>query len=108
MREPEITINVACPGHAYTAMNKALPTSAYPLVTRPIVPLLRLVMPVRYGGGAIGRAAFSSVHLASDPGIAEVHGAYLNSKAQRAPWPVAVQDRHNREAVWALCAELAG
>ncbi|MDA3647344.1 SDR family NAD(P)-dependent oxidoreductase [Saccharopolyspora indica] len=108
VREPGITINVGYPGHASTDMNKALPTSAYPPVARPIVPLLRRLMPVLYGGAAIGRAASSSVHLASDPGVAEVHGAYFNSKAQRAPWPAAVEDRRNREAIWALCAELTG
>lgn len=106
VREPGITINVAYPGHAYTDMNKALPASAYPLVSRPIIPLLKRLMPVLYGGAAVGRAAFSSVHLASDPGVAEVHGAYFNSKAKRTPWPAAAQDRRNREAIWALCAEL--
>ncbi|MEV0702605.1 SDR family NAD(P)-dependent oxidoreductase [Saccharopolyspora sp. NPDC050389] len=105
--EPGITMNVAYPGHAYTSMNKNLTTSAYPLAARPIVPLLRLLMPVLYGGEAVGKAATSSIRLASDPGVAEAHGVYFNSNAQRAPWPASVRDRRNRDAIWALCRELS-
>ncbi|MGW5648837.1 SDR family NAD(P)-dependent oxidoreductase [Saccharopolyspora sp. NPDC003752] len=106
LREPGITINVAYPGHAYTSMNKNLTTSAYPLVARPLVPLLRILMPVVYGGAAVGKAATSSIRLASDPGLADVHGVYFDSKARRTPWPASVRDRRNRDAIWALCREL--
>lgn len=106
-REPGLTINVAYPGHAYTSMNKNLAIGAYPPAARPIVPLLRLVMPVLYGGKAVGRAAASSIRLASDPGLAAVHGVYFNSKGQRAPWPASVRDRRNRDAIWAMCRELS-
>ncbi|MEV6230323.1 SDR family NAD(P)-dependent oxidoreductase [Saccharopolyspora shandongensis] len=106
LAEPGVTINVAYPGHAYTSMNQNLTTSAYPLVARPLVPLLKLLMPVLYGGAAVGRASVSSIRLASDPGLADVHGVYFTSKARRAPWPASVRDRHTRDAIWARCREL--
>lgn len=36
-------------GHAYTSMNQGLTIDTYPPEVRPIVPLLRLLVPVLYG-----------------------------------------------------------
>ncbi|GAB3575143.1 hypothetical protein GCM10027445_37120 [Amycolatopsis endophytica] len=99
-----VTLNVAYPGHAYTAMNRGLATGTYPPVARPAVPLLRLVMPVLYG--SIARASRSSVHLASSSEVDRVHGAYFTSKARRAPWPPAALDERNHTHVWRLCEQL--
>lgn len=103
-----VTLNVAYPGHAYTSMNKGLAISAYPAAARPIVPLLRLVMPALYGPQATVRAARSSIHLAASPEVHEVSGTYFSSRAQPVRWPDAVLDQHTRDTVWALCEKFAG
>ncbi len=98
-----VTLNVAYPGHAYTSMNKNLTVATYPPLARPIVPLLRLAMPVAYGHRALLRATRSSVYLASSPEERTTNGAYFNSKAKPAPWPDAVLDDTTRNAIWELC-----
>jgi NAD(P)-dependent dehydrogenase (short-subunit alcohol dehydrogenase family) len=101
------TLNVAYPGHAYTSMNQGLTTATYPAAARPIVPLLRLAMPVLYGHRAVVKASRSSVHLASSPQVADVHQTYFNTRSRPAPWPDAVLDQHNRDTIWTLCEQLA-
>ncbi|MFC8536640.1 SDR family NAD(P)-dependent oxidoreductase [Streptomyces sp. NPDC057249] len=101
-----VTLNVAYPGHAYTSMNKNLTVGTYPPLARPIVPLLRLAMPVVYGRRALLRATRSSVHLASSPEERTTNGAYFNSRAQPTPWPDAVLDDTNRNTIWELCEML--
>lgn len=98
-----VTLNVAYPGHAYTSMNKDLAAETYPPVVRPIVPVLRLAMPILYGRRALLRATRSSVYLASSPEVEDVHGTYFNSKAAPARWPVAVLDANTRRVIWELC-----
>jgi hypothetical protein len=88
-------------------MNKGLTIGTYPPVARPIVPLLRLAMPVLYGHRAVVKASRSSIYLASSPQAQGVHGTYVNSRCQRTPWPEAVLDQHNRDTIWALCEKLA-
>ncbi|MFB6753542.1 SDR family NAD(P)-dependent oxidoreductase [Streptomyces sp. NPDC056353] len=98
-----VTLNVAYPGHAYTSMNKNLTVGTYPPLARPIVPLLRLAMPVVYGHRALLRATRSSVYLASSPEERETNGAYFNSRAKPTPWPDAVLDDTTRNTIWELC-----
>ncbi|WP_433131120.1 SDR family NAD(P)-dependent oxidoreductase [Micromonospora sp. CA-240977] len=107
LRDSGVTLNVAYPGHAYTAINKDLPISAYPRAARPIIPLLRPLLPILYGHRAAVRASASSVYLASSPDAANLHGTYINSACLPVPWPDAVLDRRNRDAICALCEELA-
>jgi hypothetical protein len=89
-------------------MNQGLTINTYPTVARPIVPLLRLALPVLYGHRAVVRASKSSIYLASSPQAQGIHGTYFNSRSQRTAWPDAVLDQHNRETIWALCEKLAG
>ncbi|MFD0560575.1 short-subunit dehydrogenase [Stackebrandtia endophytica] len=103
-----VTLNVAYPGHAYTSMNRNLTTATYPAIARPIVPLLRLAMPVVYGHRAVVKASRSSIHLAADPRVAGVNRTYFNTRSRPTPWPEAVLDPANRDAIWALCEQLAG
>ncbi|MFH8442288.1 SDR family NAD(P)-dependent oxidoreductase [Streptomyces sp. NPDC018026] len=98
-----VTLNVAYPGHAYTSMNKSLTVGTYPPLARPIVPLLRLAMPVVYGRRALLRATRSSVYLASSHEERKTNGAYFNSKGKRTPWPDAVLDDTTRNTIWELC-----
>lgn len=46
---PELRIVAAYPGHADTPMNRSLPIATYPRLMRPIVPLLRPLMPLLWG-----------------------------------------------------------
>jgi NAD(P)-dependent dehydrogenase (short-subunit alcohol dehydrogenase family) len=103
LKTTPVTLNVAYPGHAYTSMNKNLTTSTYPPLARPIVPLLRLAMPVVYGHRALLKATRSSVYLASSPDVQEIHGTYFNSKATPSPWPDAVLDETTRNTIWEPC-----
>ncbi|MGY6653706.1 SDR family NAD(P)-dependent oxidoreductase [Amycolatopsis sp. TRM77291] len=99
-----VTLNVAYPGHAYTSMNKSLTIDTYPPLARPIVPLLRLAMPVVYGRRALLKATRSSVHLASSADVRGISGTYFNSKVIPARWPDAVLDETTRNTIWDLCA----
>jgi NAD(P)-dependent dehydrogenase (short-subunit alcohol dehydrogenase family) len=108
LRGSGVKLNVAYPGHAYTPLNQGLTTDMYPPAARPIVPVLRLLMPVPYGQSALGKAARSSVYLASSPHAAALHNTYVNSRCKRTPWPAAVLDQRNRDAIWARCEELTG
>jgi NAD(P)-dependent dehydrogenase (short-subunit alcohol dehydrogenase family) len=104
----EATINVAYPGHAYTDMNRGLSTRTFPPAARPLVPLLKLVLPVVYGGGAAEKASRSSVRLAADPALAGVTGTYFDTNGRPAPWPRCAVDERNRRAIWSLCERLSG
>ncbi|MFG3702791.1 SDR family NAD(P)-dependent oxidoreductase [Micromonospora sp. NPDC047620] len=107
LRGSGVNLNVAYPGHAYTSMNQGLTIGTYPPAARPIVPLLRLLMPVLYRQRALVKASRSSIYLASSPHAADLHSTYVNSKCQRTPWPTAVLDQRNRDAIWTLCEKLA-
>jgi NAD(P)-dependent dehydrogenase (short-subunit alcohol dehydrogenase family) len=102
-----VTLNVAYPGHAYTAMNQNLTTGTYPVAARPIVPLLRLAMPVLYGRHALVKASRSSVHLAASPQVEGVNQTYFNTRSRPTTWPDTVLDEHTRDTIWALCEQLA-
>jgi NAD(P)-dependent dehydrogenase (short-subunit alcohol dehydrogenase family) len=104
----EVTINVAYPGHAHTDMNRGLSARTFPLVARPLVPVLRLVLPIVYGGGAAEKASRSSVRLASDPALTVVSGTYFGTNGRPARWPACALDERNREVIWALCERLSG
>jgi NAD(P)-dependent dehydrogenase (short-subunit alcohol dehydrogenase family) len=104
----EVTINVAYPGHAYTDMNRNLSARTFPPAARPLVPLLRLALPLVYGGRAVEKASRSSVRLASDPALSGVHRAYFNTNARPTQWPRCAVDERNREVIWSLCERLSG
>ncbi|MFD0665061.1 Rossmann-fold NAD(P)-binding domain-containing protein [Thermocatellispora tengchongensis] len=103
--EGDVTVNVAYPGHAYTSMNRALRMSAFPVLLRPIVPVLRLIMPYVYGD--LEKPARNGIRLASDPALDGVTGAYFDIKGENAAWPPTTGDPRVRAAVWELCERLA-
>lgn len=100
-----VTVNVAYPGHGHTPMNRSMTATGFPYVYRPLVPLLRVITPRLFGD--LSRPARSSVYLAASPEVEGVTGAYFGSTCRRAKWPAAVLDRDTRDAVWALCEDLA-
>lgn len=101
-----ISVNVAYPGHAYTPGNRATGASAFPVLYRPVAPVLRVLGPVFMGAKAIAKASRSSVFLASSSDVDGVTGAYYDKNCRRADWPDSVVDPANQDAVWALCAQL--
>lgn len=101
---PGVTLNVAYPGHAYTPGNRAMAPSAFPLVYRPLAPLLRVLGPVLLSD--LAKPARSSILLAAGPEVEGVTGAYFNTKGKRVPWPAFVRDERIRTAVGDLCARL--
>jgi NAD(P)-dependent dehydrogenase (short-subunit alcohol dehydrogenase family) len=101
-----VSVNVAYPGHAYTPGNRALGVAAFPYLYRPVVPLLRLVGPRLMSD--LGRAARSSVHLASSPELDGVTGIYVDRNARPRPWPAGARDERATDVVWRLCAEVSG
>lgn len=104
----DCTLTAAYPGHAYTSMNRDLAARAYPVLARPVVPLLRLLLPLVYGRRAVVRASRSSVHIASTVDTAALHGAYVSTSCRPTTWPAAARDPRNRDAIWTLCADLTG
>ncbi|MER5647414.1 SDR family NAD(P)-dependent oxidoreductase [Streptosporangium sp. NPDC002524] len=101
-----VTVNVAYPGHAYTPGNRATPMRAFPLVYRPLVPLIRLLGPVLLAD--LARPARSSLRLASSAEVEGVNGTYFGTDGEPTPWPASVRDERNRRAVWELCERLGG
>lgn len=97
---------VAYPGHAHTEMNRSLPLGAYPRLLRPVVPLLKPLMPVLWGDAAA--PARNAVRLvgATDAEARAAHAHYLGLRGRFAPWPAATDDPLVRERIWRMCERL--
>lgn len=100
-----VTVNAAYPGHACTPGDKATPIRAFPLVYRPLVPLIRLLGPVLPAD--LAKPARSSLHLASSAEVEGVDGTYFGTDGKPKPWPASVRDERNRKAIWELCEQLS-
>lgn len=99
-----ITLNVAYPGGAATAMTAGMTPAMVPLWMRLIWPLFGVMM----GNASPARAARSSVFLASSPDATGVTGAYYDTNSRRAAWPKPVLDDRLRGELWALSRRLLG
>jgi NAD(P)-dependent dehydrogenase (short-subunit alcohol dehydrogenase family) len=78
-----VTVNVAYPGHAHTPMNQAMTMRTFPIVYRPLIPLIRVVAPRL--SSDLARAATSSIYLASAGDVEGVSGAYFDRHCRRRP-----------------------
>ncbi|GAA3468198.1 SDR family oxidoreductase [Nonomuraea roseola] len=106
LRGSGVTANVVYPGHGYTPMNRSTPIRAFPILYRPIAPLvLKVVAPLFLSD--LTRSARSSVYAASSPEPEGVTGAYFDDKCRRKPWPASALDPANQAAVWDLCVRLS-
>ncbi|WP_049573052.1 SDR family NAD(P)-dependent oxidoreductase [Nonomuraea sp. SBT364] len=99
-----VTVNVAYPGHGDTPMNRSLPIRAFPYAYRPVVPVVKLVVPLLFGD--LSKPSRSSVHLAGSAEVAGVSGAYFDQRCRRRPWPASVLDERTCDVVWELCERL--
>jgi NAD(P)-dependent dehydrogenase (short-subunit alcohol dehydrogenase family) len=99
-----ITLNVAYPGAAATAMTAGMTPAMVPLWMRLIWPLFRVMM----SDARPARAARSSIFLASSPELAGVTGAYYDTNSRRAAWPKPVLDDRLRAELWAASRRLLG
>ena len=103
--EHGVAVTVVYPGHADTPMNRALPLRTYPRLVRPLVPLVRALMPVLWGDA--GRPARNVVRAVTGPAEPGPEGAYLDMKGRRARWPAGTGDPVVRAAIWEKCERLA-
>jgi NAD(P)-dependent dehydrogenase (short-subunit alcohol dehydrogenase family) len=103
---PELTVSVAYPGYGDTSMSRSLATSTYPKLMRPMVPLLRLMLPLMYSD--LTKPARNAARMASaDDEIArDANGVYVDVKGRRAAWPATTSDPAVRSAVWSMCEKL--
>jgi NAD(P)-dependent dehydrogenase (short-subunit alcohol dehydrogenase family) len=97
-----VTLNVAYPGAAATAMTAGMTPAMVPVWMRLIWPLFGVLM----GNASPARAARSSVFLASNPDVAGVSGAYYDTNSRRVPWPKPVLDDRLRAELWAISSRL--
>ncbi|MEV4222323.1 SDR family NAD(P)-dependent oxidoreductase [Nonomuraea sp. NPDC049725] len=101
-----VTANVVYPGHGYTPMNRSTPIAAFPVLYRPIAPLvLKVIAPLFLSD--LTRSARSSVHAAASREVEGVTGAYFDDRCRRKPLPASALDERNQRAVWDLCVRLS-
>jgi NAD(P)-dependent dehydrogenase (short-subunit alcohol dehydrogenase family) len=103
----DISVIVAYPGSAGTAMTGAMTPDMVPLALRLVWPIFRYIMRDD-GGKSAARASRSSVYAASTPDLAGETGIYLNTNSKRANWPKDSLKESNRLAVWKLLEQLTG
>ncbi|GAA2072745.1 oxidoreductase [Streptomyces albiaxialis] len=99
-----VAVTVVYPGHADTPMNRSLPVRTYPRLVRPLVPLVRALMPVLWGdtsGPARNVARAVTGPYAGDGGV------YVDMKGRRSRWPAGTGDPVVRAAIWEMCERLA-
>jgi NAD(P)-dependent dehydrogenase (short-subunit alcohol dehydrogenase family) len=99
-----ITLNVAYPGAAATAMTAGMTPAMVPGWMRLIWPIFRVIM----GGARPARAARSSIYLASSPEVAGVTAAYYDTNSRPTPWPRPVLDDRLRRELWEISRRYAG
>lgn len=99
-----ITLNVAYPGGAATAMTAGLTPAMLPLWMRLLWPIVGLTM----GLAKAERAARSSIFLAAAPEVAGVTASYFDTNSRRTAWPKAVLDDAVRSRLWGIARELTG
>ena len=99
-----VTLNVAYPGAAATAMTQGMTPAMVPLGMRLVWPLFGLVM----GNAKPARAARSSIFLAASPSVEGVSGQYFTTNSKRTTWPKQVMDAALRQRLWQISAEMAG
>lgn len=99
-----VTLNVAYPGAAATAMTQAMTPATVPLVMRLIWPLFRVVM----NNAKPERAARSSIYLASSADVVGVNGVNFGTNSKPTKWPEDVRNASKRQRLWQISEQLTG
>lgn len=99
-----VTLNVAYPGAANTAMMQGVTSAMVPLAMRLAWPLFGIIK----GNAKPARAARSSIFLASSPSVEAVNGQYFSMNSKPAPWPEAVRTAALRQHLWQISEQLTG
>ncbi|NJM06666.1 SDR family NAD(P)-dependent oxidoreductase [Candidatus Gracilibacteria bacterium] len=99
-----ITLNVAYPGAAATAMTARMTPAMVPGWMRLIWPVFSLMM----RDAPPARAARSSIYLATAPELARVSARYYDTNSRPTTWPAAVLDDKRRAQLWAHSMALLG
>lgn len=97
-----VTLNVAYPGAAATAMTGAMRPSMMPVFMRLLWPVFKPVM----SRLKPERASRSSIYLASTPQVEGANGNYYNTKSQQVSWPKYVYDEALRRRIWEISERL--
>jgi NAD(P)-dependent dehydrogenase (short-subunit alcohol dehydrogenase family) len=93
-----ISVNVAYPGQADTAILQSQTPEQMPAALRWVAPLLGRLVP--RGEATVVKAARCSIFLASSPSITAQSGGFFKPNTQRGSWPAAARDRRNQQLIW--------
>jgi NAD(P)-dependent dehydrogenase (short-subunit alcohol dehydrogenase family) len=102
-----ISVIVAYPGSAGTAMTGAMTPDMLPFAMRLIWPIFKIIMRDD-GGKSAAKASRSSVFAASSPELAGETGIYLNTNSKRARWSPDILDAGKRKVIWEKLEEMTG
>jgi NAD(P)-dependent dehydrogenase (short-subunit alcohol dehydrogenase family) len=102
LEDTGISLNVAYPGSAATAMTGGMTPAMVPGWMRLIWPIFGLMM----RNSPPERAARSSIFLASSPEVQNLTGMYYNTNSKLAAWPKPTQDAQLRQQLWTICERL--
>jgi len=99
-----VTLNVAYPGGADTAMTRGMTPAMAPGWMRLIWPVFGLMM----RNAPPARAARSSIFLATSPDVEGINATYFNTSSKRTQWPAPVHDEALRRRLWQISVDLTG
>lgn len=102
-----ISVIVAYPGSAGTAMTGAMTPDMVPLAIRLIWPIFKIVMRDD-GGKSVAKASRSSVYAASSPELAGETGIYLDTNSKRKNWSADSLDESKRKEIWRTLEQITG
>ncbi len=97
-----VTLNVAYPGAADTAMSSAMTPAMVPWYMRLVWPLFGRMM----ANAHPDKAARSSIYLASSAEVEGISGNYYDTNSKLTKWPKAVVDADIGNYIWSLSEKL--
>lgn len=102
-----VSVIVAFPGAAGTAMTGAMTPDMLPWAMRLVWPIFKFVMRAD-GGKSAAKASRSSVYAASSSELAGESGLYLDTNSQRKNWSADILDEGKRKEIWRVLEEATG
>lgn len=102
-----VSIIVAYPGSAGTAMTGAMTRDMLPFAMRLIWPIFKIIMRDD-GGKSAAKASRSSVYAASSVELAGESGIYLDTNSKRKNWSADILDEAKRKEIWRVLEQITG